>query len=68
MVTGLGFSLPSLIYACEGLPFVVRMAVHLVIVFFLAAAVVVLAIWLGFFLYHRAEARRINEKIQERRG
>ena len=93
MVSGLDFSLPSLIYACEGLPFVVRMAVHLVIGFgvylaasfwagwiplaagpgavigfFLAAAVVVLAIWLGFFRYHRAEARRINEKIQERRG
>ncbi|HIT02283.1 MAG TPA: DUF3021 domain-containing protein [Candidatus Enterenecus merdae] len=93
MVTGLGFSLPSLVYDCENLPFAVRTAVHLVIgfgvyfaasfwagwiplaagpgaviLFFLAAVVIALAIWLGFFLYHRAEARRLNEKIQERRG
>lgn len=90
MAVGIGYSLPSMVYKSESLPFPLKVLIHMgtgtivyavsaciagwiptdggfivAVLFFALALLASFLIWLGFWLYYRNEAKKIQKKLKE---
>ena len=54
-LVGLGFVVPTIVYRNENLPMPIRVLIHIAVAFL---------IWFLFMRHYRAEAKKMNDKIQ----